>query len=177
MCARRSSNRTFPRCSHSPLTACPGPASPATFGDGEGTRLRRVLLRWQAPQPCHSCPGRLWPGRLTPTSFPMSTPTSFPTRRVGVPLASVLERICPGSPPEGGQSAAKTAADWPPSGGVERPGRKVRFARLIHRPGRVLGGPVVRAACGGNLSLILWPRRVVPRRHRAGTCGMVERPH
>jgi hypothetical protein len=41
------------------------------------------------------------------------------------------------------------------SGGVERPGRKVRFARLMHRPGRVLGGPAVRAAYGGNLSLTL----------------------
>jgi len=38
-----------------------------------------------------------------------------------------------------------------PLGGVERPGRKVRFARLIHRPGRVPGGPTVRAAYGGNL--------------------------
>jgi len=27
----------------------------------------------------------------------------------------------------------------------------MRFARLIHRRGRVLGGPKVRAACGGNL--------------------------
>jgi hypothetical protein len=34
---------------------------------------------------------------------------------------------------------------------VERPGRVVRFARLIHRPVRVLGGPAVRAAYGGNL--------------------------
>jgi hypothetical protein len=39
----------------------------------------------------------------------------------------------------------------PPSGGVERPGRKERFARLIHRRGRVLGRPSVRAAYGGNL--------------------------
>jgi hypothetical protein len=29
----------------------------------------------------------------------------------------------------------------------------VRFARLIDRRGRVLGGPSVRAAFGGNLSL------------------------
>jgi hypothetical protein len=29
----------------------------------------------------------------------------------------------------------------------------VRFARLIHRRGRVLGGPAVRAASGGSLSL------------------------
>jgi uncharacterized protein (TIGR02246 family) len=31
-----------------------------------------------------------------------------------------------------------------------RPRRKVRFARLIDRRGRVLGGPAVRAAFGGN---------------------------
>jgi hypothetical protein len=31
----------------------------------------------------------------------------------------------------------------------------VRFARLIHRPVRVLGGPAARAASGGNLSLPL----------------------
>ena len=36
-------------------------------------------------------------------------------------------------------------------GGVERPHRAVRFARLIHRPVRVLGGPSARAAFGGNL--------------------------
>src|SRR4029450_1918671 len=40
-----------------------------------------------------------------------------------------------------------------PLGGVERPRRKVRFARLIHRRGRVLGGPsaqggMARAAKG-----------------------------
>jgi hypothetical protein len=29
----------------------------------------------------------------------------------------------------------------------------VRFARLIHRRGRVLGEPAVRAAYGGNLLL------------------------
>jgi len=38
-------------------------------------------------------------------------------------------------------------------GGVERPGRVVRFARLIQRPVRVLGVPSARAASGGNLSL------------------------
>jgi hypothetical protein len=37
----------------------------------------------------------------------------------------------------------------------------VRFARLIQRRVRVLGGPAVRAACGGNLSLPWWPRRVI----------------
>jgi hypothetical protein len=36
---------------------------------------------------------------------------------------------------------------------VERTGRKERFARLIQRPVRDLGGPAARAACGGNLNL------------------------
>jgi hypothetical protein len=38
-----------------------------------------------------------------------------------------------------------------PLGGVERALGKVRFARLIHSGARDLGGPAVRAACGGNL--------------------------
>ena len=37
--------------------------------------------------------------------------------------------------------------------GMERPRRAVRFARLIHRRGRDLGGPSARAAYGGSLSL------------------------
>jgi hypothetical protein len=36
---------------------------------------------------------------------------------------------------------------------VERALGKVRFARLIHSGARVLGGPAVRAASGGDLSL------------------------
>jgi hypothetical protein len=36
---------------------------------------------------------------------------------------------------------------------VERPRRKERFARLIQRRIRVLGGPAVRVAFGGNLGL------------------------
>jgi hypothetical protein len=48
---------------------------------------------------------------------------------------------------------------------VERALGKVRFARLIHSGARVLGGPAVRAACGGSLSLSWLPPRVV----RTGT--------
>jgi hypothetical protein len=55
--------------------------------------------------------------------------------------------------PSWGQSATNTAADWSPSGGVERPRRKVRFARLIQRRVRDLGGPAVRAAFGGGRNL------------------------
>ena len=43
------------------------------------------------------------------------------------------------------------------------PDRKwMRFARLIQRPGRVLGGLAVRAAFGSNQSLTWLPRGVVP---------------
>jgi hypothetical protein len=49
---------------------------------------------------------------------------------------------------------------------VERAYRKLRFARLMQRPGCVLGGPAV-AACGGDLSLPWLPPRVV--RHAQAT--------
>jgi hypothetical protein len=53
---------------------------------------------------------------------------------------------------------------------VERSRRVVRFARLIHttRP-RLLAGPAVRAAFGGNLSLTWLPHRVVRDERRAAT--------
>jgi hypothetical protein len=37
----------------------------------------------------------------------------------------------------------------------------VRFARLIDRRGRVLGGPTARAACGGSLNLTWLLLRVI----------------
>ena len=50
-------------------------------------------------------------------------------------------------------------------GGVERPRRKVRFARLIQRRGRDLGGPSARAAFGGNVApdLVATQRGVAAR--------------
>jgi hypothetical protein len=51
-----------------------------------------------------------------------------------------------------------------PPRGVVRPRRVVHFARLIQRPGRVLGGPAVDAAFGGNLSLFWLPPRVINAR-------------
>jgi hypothetical protein len=43
------------------------------------------------------------------------------------------------------------SAAYGPLGGVVRPRRKERFARLMQRRVRILGGPAARAACGGNL--------------------------
>ena len=48
-----------------------------------------------------------------------------------------------------------------PLGEVERLRRVVRFARSMQRRSRVLGGPSVRAAFGGDLKLAWWPRSVV----------------
>jgi hypothetical protein len=48
-----------------------------------------------------------------------------------------------------------------PLGGVVRPRRAVRFARLIDRRVRAFGGPTVRAAFAGNLNLPCLPRWVV----------------
>jgi len=43
---------------------------------------------------------------------------------------------------------------------MERPRRVVRFARLIQRRVRDLGGPLVRAVFGGNLKPAELPHRV-----------------
>jgi len=56
-----------------------------------------------------------------------------------------------------------------PLGGVERPRREVRFARLIHRRGRASGGPSARAAFGGNLSLA-WVLLTVVRHDPGQVC-------
>jgi hypothetical protein len=47
-------------------------------------------------------------------------------------------------------------------GGGRGPRRMVRLARLLHRRGRVLGGPAVRAACGGDQLL----RTALPKETR-----------
>jgi hypothetical protein len=64
-------------------------------------------------------PGPLVAGdpTATPTSLAARSPTAMGTPAGGVPLASAVEAVCPAQSP---------------LGGVERPRRKVRFARLIH---------------------------------------------
>jgi hypothetical protein len=71
-----------------------------------------------------------------------------------------------------GEVAVRNGPSFLPLGGVDRPRRAVRFARLLQRRGRVLGGPAARAASGGSLSLAWLPRsvegRTRPQVHRAG---------
>jgi hypothetical protein len=59
---------------------------------------------------------------------------------------------------------------WPPSGEWSGRAEWMRFARLIHRPGRLLGVASARAASGGNLSLT-WSSRRVMRHRRAAAVG------
>jgi len=68
--------------------------------------------------------------------------------------------------------AERTSAGQSPEGGVERPRRMVRFARLIHaaRP-RLLGRPSAGAAFRGSLSLAWSPRSVVGTTKTAGPQG------
>jgi hypothetical protein len=49
----------------------------------------------------------------------------------------------------------------------------VRFARLIHRRGRDVGGPSARAACGGTQMLPASPRTVAGRHTAYAGCLVV----
>jgi hypothetical protein len=62
-------------------------------------------------------------------------------------------------PPRGASRPQNPRPTSPPRG-VVRSRRVVRFARLIQRRGRDLGGPSARAASGGNPSLPRLPRSV-----------------
>jgi hypothetical protein len=62
-----------------------------------------------------------------PYVIPYVNPYVIPYALGCVPLASLAERISAGQSPSWGQSAAKTAADWPPSGsGAARPSGALR---------------------------------------------------
>jgi hypothetical protein len=142
--------RRSKREGHSRLTACPAPRRPATRRGrwSDAPSARAALLASSAALPV---PARLHDGQaVTPTLDSTQNPTLDPTHATRVPLA--------------GRWADRR---WScPSGGVERPGRVVRFARLIQPPGRDPGGPAVRAASGGIQSLPSLPRSVVRRKPR-----------
>jgi hypothetical protein len=93
-------------------------------------------------------------------SFPTSTPTSFPTPPVAYPSYPAWPHLS-SSVPRGGPVGRKNRGRLAPLGGVEGPRHMVRFARFIQRRVRVLGGPAVRAAFGGTLSLTWLPLQVV----------------
>jgi hypothetical protein len=123
------------RGSHSCLTACPGPnrRRPRSVA-GKGRAFGACCFAGKLRSPAGPGSGAAVADAVAPTLVG----TRVPTRAGGVPHPSLLARICPAQSP---------------FGGVERPRRVVRVARLIQRPGRVLGVPSARVAFGGNLGL------------------------
>jgi hypothetical protein len=103
------------------LDGLPGrPARRPPVVAGGGTRLRRVLLRWQAPQP-YPLTGR----RPHPAQLPGLDP--YVNRYVnpyGIPYALGVR-----TPGVGCRGCLSSSV---PFGGVERACRKERFARLTH---------------------------------------------
>jgi hypothetical protein len=112
--------RSKPAC-HSPLTACPDHAPPATVGGGEGTRLRRVLLRWQAPQPCSTHRAtRLTRARWRaggPYVIPYVNPYVIPyALEVRTPGFAGRAHQCWSVPLRGGRRRQKNRVPGPPRG-------------------------------------------------------------
>jgi hypothetical protein len=96
----------------------------------------RTRRRPRTPPPA---PPSRW-GSAMPTP-----PTTWPKR-----LRSIRRREARRQSATHAVEAGGRTYPLSPLRGVEWPGRMVDFARLIHRPVRVLGGPAVPAACGGN---------------------------
>jgi hypothetical protein len=121
--------------------ACRDHVNAGHGGGGGGTRLRRVLLRWQAPQPCRSWPSTAVAKALDPYASGYARPYASPY--AGHPRTP--------SPSDGQITAGHT-----PRGGVERALGKVRFARLIHlanpraRPGPSIPCGAVNASYLGD---------------------------
>jgi hypothetical protein len=91
--------RRCPRRSHSSLTACPGPrrAGHGRWRGGDAPSARAASLASFAALPAR--PGPTVAKALDPYVIPYVNPTSFPTRRGCVPLASLVERISAGQSP------------------------------------------------------------------------------
>jgi hypothetical protein len=103
-------------------------------------RLRRVLLRWQAPQPCRSHHGQPWQGRVGPYASPYAARSRTPLGS-GRGFRAVMPVV--------GQLTARNRSLLAPGSGAAALGGALRG--MIHWRVRVRCGPAVCAACGGNL--------------------------
>src|SRR6266516_4546198 len=151
-------------------------------------RLRRLLLRWQAPQPCpaHREDDRTRPdsGTSAGTPNPMQDPTLDPTPAIRVPHLVFGVGVPAGKSPQGGPVARKNRGRLAPLGGEVRArlihpsasrlcGSRLR-RRLIHSAGRLPHGALA-------ISAHLWcaaifdgdPISTVPRQGTYGTSPAV----
>jgi hypothetical protein len=142
------------RCSHSRLTACPAPRRPATrrgrWWDAPSARAASLASSAALPVPASVRLGR---GSPTLGPFPGSTPGPISAQATGAPSLPAQPQFGLVGAPSGEWSGQ---AEW------------MRFARLIHRPVRDLGGPAVRAAFGGNLKPALLATQGGTARARIG---------
>jgi hypothetical protein len=120
------------------------PAGPAPDGRGQGSSPLRHSLR-------------------QPLRHSLRAGGAYPWLRW--PSASVLV-----SPLRGASQPQKPRLTGPPRGSGAAQAEWMRFARLIHRPVRVLGGPAVRAAFGGSPSLPYLLLTVVVYEYRVLHC-------
>jgi hypothetical protein len=75
-----------------------------------------VLLRWQAPQPCRSRPGASVAEAADPYASRYASPYASPYAGQLRTPSLIGSAVLASYAPSGGQSAAKPAADWLPSG-------------------------------------------------------------
>jgi hypothetical protein len=78
-------------------------------------------------------------GAADPPGIPPVNPPVIPPATDGGGHPSALRAVCPAQRPRGGPVGRKNRGRLAPLGGVERPRRKVRFARLIDRRVRAFG--------------------------------------
>ena len=169
---------------------------PYRNGDAKGRRAVRALIALLSRAFGRGVSGmaRLWAGRIAGTEHipGLSTDESRTHARGRRKGRCRLGRgfwVC-GSVEHGG-GGDRLVASWTglgasgagaPSRGVKREAERTRFARLIDRPGRVLGGPAVHAACGASPRLAWLPLTVAddPEQARlsrlAGGSGQEPRP-
>ncbi len=149
---RARSARTIPAPRH--LQAC---SNCRQHGSAFGACCCAGKLRSPAPPTVRDDLTRPDSGTSTGTSDSTQDPTpnhtQDPTHATRVPHLAFGIGVTAGKSPCGGPVARKNRGRLAPLGGVERPHRAVRFARLIQRRGRDLGGPSVRVAFGDSLSL------------------------
>jgi hypothetical protein len=134
--------------------ACPAPGSPRPRSvAGEGRAFGACCFAGKLRSPAPLTGGRPHPaglGAATPTAIPTSIPTAFPAP----PMAYPPHRL-----------EAESLLVMPPHGEWCGQAERMRFARLIDRPVRILGGPAVRDACGGNLRLVCCLLSVALKEH------------
>ena len=142
--------RRSKRSSHSCLTACPAPRPPATgrggWWDAPSARAASLASSAALPRPPDDAAHRARLRGRDPYVNLYVNPYVIPYAR-GVRTLGFGGRgyLSSSGPPRGEWSGQ---AEW------------MRFAQLIDRPVRVLGGPAVRATYGGSQTLPWWPLSV-----------------